>query len=641
MVEAGSIWFRLGLNSDDLRFGLDKAKYSMLEWRNEVLSNTGEMAKWGAAIGMTVAPIIAVGAAAYGTIEKFGGMAQEIKDLAYTTGFTTDKIQQLQYAATLSGTAFPTVTMGANTMTLAVAKAADASSDAAKAFNALHVSTSGKTFDQVFDDTAAALVGMKDETARNEIAMTLYGRTWKEMLPFLEKYIEKGAEIRANPILSKADLDANEKAKEQLDAFGKKWENVEGKMVSYFTKFWQNLDTSTEKIKDWNIKGNNQLTPGGESALDWALNGFSLAQPTNPGNSDQTKQNSSDAAAVLTDRFKGLSDQQIELIQTTDLLTIAEKERNAATNQADYDKYSAQIQGYKNRIDELNASINKTTEATRAATKASSAWADSAVVGSQGSEMQIFMQKEMDAGTDYETAKSNWANGTPTNTAGEGTLGAVKRKNSASSAATSPGGQTNDGSGSAAATKGSNAQKEYDAQAEALKKLTAVVSAEYKKQADIFTEHLNDLLVIRAGIYPAIEKFDLIHFATYEETAKVAYQKVLDWMAESVNFAGLNPVIQNIIMVSADGPDWTPPAFTPVSAPKLTSADFTQVGAAVQAIAGAGLGKGTSADVQVTNNITQNINGVDKDTADKVADSTTKGVSKALAGVNYLGGSMI
>ena len=129
-VDAGSIWIRLGLDPENLLFGLDKARYGLTEWRDQTNKNSMEMAKWGATIGATVAPVLAVGFAAYSTIEKFGGMAQEIKDLSYTTGLSTQKIQELQYAATLSGTQFPTVTMAVDNLTLAIAKAGDATSDA-------------------------------------------------------------------------------------------------------------------------------------------------------------------------------------------------------------------------------------------------------------------------------------------------------------------------------------------------------------------------------------------------------------------------------------------------------------------------------------------------------------------------------
>jgi hypothetical protein len=72
-----------------------------------------------------------------------------------------------------------------------------------------------------------------------------------------------------------------------------------------------------------------------------------------------------------------------------------------------------------------------------------------------------------------------------------------------------------------------------------------------------------------------------------------------------------------------------------VTAPTLESADFTQVGAAVQGIVNKGLGEGTSASVTI--NQTNNITTPD---SDKAADKVAKATSKALAGVGYLGGQI-
>jgi len=113
-------------------------------------------------------------------------------------------------------------------------------------------------------------------------------------------------------------------------------------------------------------------------------------------------------------------------------------------------------------------------------------------------------------------------------------------------------------------------------------------------------------------------------------------------MAEAVNFGGLHPIIQNLVVMLKSGPDWTPPAFQPVPTTKLTSADFTQVGQNVENIVKAGLGQGTSADVKVVQNITNNIAAdVDQASADKVNKAQVAATNRALAGVSYLGGSMI
>ncbi len=215
-MEAGSIWINLGLRTDDLQFGLDKARYKLSEWRDETNRSTADLTKWGAAIGATVAPALALGTAIYSLQQRFGSMADEITDLSYTTGLSTDKIQQLQYAAKLSDTEFTAVSRGVNQLTLSIAKAGDAATDAGKAFASIGVQTAGRSYDQVFEDTAAALVSMEDTTRRNELAMIFYGQSWKEMLPFMETYVRNSEEISNISLFNEKELQDLKDANKEL-----------------------------------------------------------------------------------------------------------------------------------------------------------------------------------------------------------------------------------------------------------------------------------------------------------------------------------------------------------------------------------------------------------------------------------------
>jgi hypothetical protein len=73
-----------------------------------------------------------------------------------------------------------------------------------------------------------------------------------------------------------------------------------------------------------------------------------------------------------------------------------------------------------------------------------------------------------------------------------------------------------------------------------------------------------------------------------------------------------------------------------VTAPTLESADFTQVGAAVQGIVNKGLGEGTSATANLKATIVvedKTANGI------KATNAKTKANSRALAGVTGIGGT--
>jgi uncharacterized protein (UPF0335 family) len=170
---------------------------------------------------MTVAKVTGVitiaAAAIYSAVTRYGSMAQQLKDLSYQTGLSTDRIQKMQYAAVLAGTDFGRVAVGLNALSLSMAEAQDPASAAYKAFLGLGVDPRGKTVDQVFELTARAMVGMRDESKRNESAMVLYGRSWKEILPYLETYITKSKKIKDHPILSKEDVQTLQDGKVALD----------------------------------------------------------------------------------------------------------------------------------------------------------------------------------------------------------------------------------------------------------------------------------------------------------------------------------------------------------------------------------------------------------------------------------------
>jgi hypothetical protein len=178
------------------------------------------MAKWGAALAATVGPAIAAGTAVYSLQQRYGAMADQINDMSLSTGIGVEKIQQMQRAAVLSNTDYGTLEMGLNKLSLAIDAAKDSSSGAAQAFSKLGVTTAGKSLDKVFDETAAALMAMEDTTDRNAAAMAIYGKSWSELLPYMETYIEKKELIRSTPTFSKQELKDLEDAKLAWDDLG-------------------------------------------------------------------------------------------------------------------------------------------------------------------------------------------------------------------------------------------------------------------------------------------------------------------------------------------------------------------------------------------------------------------------------------
>lgn len=226
------LWVKLGLDPDQLLFGLDKTKYALKEWRDETNEGNKDLARYAAAITTTVAPIVTMATAIYGLTMRYGAQADALNDLSYQTGIGTEKLQQMQYAAVLSQSNFANITLGLNTLTQSMANYADKSSAAYKAFMGLGIDPRGRSPGEVFDETAQALVGMEDLTKRNQIAMDLYGRAWKEMLPYMQVYIDKSKEIKEHPWMTDKELRELEESKIELDKIASGISILTGKVLA-------------------------------------------------------------------------------------------------------------------------------------------------------------------------------------------------------------------------------------------------------------------------------------------------------------------------------------------------------------------------------------------------------------------------
>jgi hypothetical protein len=179
--------------------------------------------------------IAATGYGIYAATQKYGAMANELRDLSYQTGISTEKLQKMQYAAVLSNTEFSRISFGINNMILSMVAAKDSTSAQAKAFADLGVNPNGKTPDQVYEEVAAALVKMKDPARRATDANTLLGRSWKDQLPYMETYISKQKEIAKAPTMSQEELDNLEEAKVS-------WDKLTNSLTIYSGKFLAFID---------------------------------------------------------------------------------------------------------------------------------------------------------------------------------------------------------------------------------------------------------------------------------------------------------------------------------------------------------------------------------------------------------------
>jgi len=317
----------IGLDASEFVGGLSKSSQGMLAFARDVTVT----------MNMTMMIFDRV----ISSVDKFGQMANSLRDLSYTTGVTTDQLQRLHYAAMLSGTSVYTVDTSLQKLSLSMNEAADASSSAGEAFARLGIDPTGKTVDQVFEDTALALTRMKSETNRNSIAMDIYGRSWKELIPTMQTYIDKKDEIKKAPVFSQEDLDNLADAKVGWDKLINSLTIYSGKFLAFTEKQWEGKKKTNQKMYS-NLHDSLYGPESGAGGREGSetLPAAAVAQDLTP----------------LIDKYTGLTDVQIELLQTQAELTAAQKDYNTAMvsgSQEKLDKAAANVQILKNHLADI------------------------------------------------------------------------------------------------------------------------------------------------------------------------------------------------------------------------------------------------------------------------------------------------
>jgi hypothetical protein len=255
-----------------LRFVVDMTNWSsgIKQAQKDIDGTEKSTKKLGAAAGLSSRDLLllsgsvtAAGYAAYAEIQHFGALANEIEDLSYTTGVSTDKIQKLRLAAILAGDDFGPTSAGLNRLTLAMDEAKDKTSEAAKAFARLGIDPTGKTPDEVFDEITSALIHMKNETARNALANTLLGRSWKEMLPTLETYYEKKKKIDDTNRYTEKEIQNMKDLKTATDEQVHSMDTFFGKRISNLVTLWNYQDKLGKNV----ISGKTQAAKGSDKPV--------------------------------------------------------------------------------------------------------------------------------------------------------------------------------------------------------------------------------------------------------------------------------------------------------------------------------------------------------------------------------------
>lgn len=147
--------------------------------------------------------------------------ADEVMTMADQTGLATDEIQRLMYVAELVDVSVETMTGSMTKLEKSMASATDEASGTGKTFKDLGVQirNSDGTFrkaNDVFYDVIKALSGIDDEVLRDTTAMSLLGKSAKDLNPLINKSAEELDEFNRQAQESGYILSG-----EVLEAYGK------------------------------------------------------------------------------------------------------------------------------------------------------------------------------------------------------------------------------------------------------------------------------------------------------------------------------------------------------------------------------------------------------------------------------------
>lgn len=159
-------------------------------------------------------------------------MSDDLNTLAKQTGFTTEDIQKMQYAADRIDVSMETITGSAAKMTRQLIDNEDK-------FTALGVATRGtdgkmRTTSEIFYDTLEALSKIENETERDTLAMDIFGRSANELAGVID---DGGAALKAyGEEMERLGLVISQETLDELNAVNDQIDKIKAQAIATLAK---------------------------------------------------------------------------------------------------------------------------------------------------------------------------------------------------------------------------------------------------------------------------------------------------------------------------------------------------------------------------------------------------------------------
>lgn len=197
-----------------------QAKESEGNWKGLGDTVAAVGAAMAAAAAAAAAAIVSAGKALADFAVSGAAYADDLLTMSTVTGMSTEKLQELQYAADLVDVSVDTITGSMKKNLASMSKAAKGNEATAAAYEKLGVAVTDANGNLRDDETVYwelinALGQVEDETQRDVLAMELLGKSASDLNPLIEAGADKMAELADDAHKAGYVLD-----KETLDSFG-------------------------------------------------------------------------------------------------------------------------------------------------------------------------------------------------------------------------------------------------------------------------------------------------------------------------------------------------------------------------------------------------------------------------------------
>lgn len=197
--------------------------------------------------------------------EKSADTAASVKKLSTATQMSNKDVQEWSYVFQKTGSSTEALQNSVTKLGLAMAKGDEGSKKISQAFKDLGISTEDnqgkmKKSSDLFDESITKLAGMKDITERNREAQLLFGGSYTDLLPILNKGADGIDKLKKRAgelglVMSDDQVSGGAKYKKSMaelkEEFASITTRIGNDMLPYFGKFADWINKNEPKIKEF------------------------------------------------------------------------------------------------------------------------------------------------------------------------------------------------------------------------------------------------------------------------------------------------------------------------------------------------------------------------------------------------------